>query len=92
MKYGKWVICFLVVLILPFVVRAYDYANNQNKSNVESKRKEVYELYKFYEEMFPTVEDEDEDYVSNNVCSSSSYMWPIGSDKTTKEGNNKNIV
>lgn len=74
MKYFKWYAVALLALVLPLSVKAYDYVNSKNKSGVERDRKEVYDLYKFYEEMFPTIEDDDNSNISSSSCSAFSDL------------------
>ncbi len=85
MKYGKYIVLLFIILFLPFKSSAYDYVNPENASNIAQGRQSIHQLYSLYESLFPTPEDEDEQYNEENVCDASSYMWPIGSSKATKK-------
>lgn len=85
MKYGKYIGLLFIILFLPFKSSAYDYVNPENASDIVQGRQSIHQLYSLYESLFPTPEDEDEQYNEENVCDASSYMWPIGSDKVTKK-------
>ena len=56
-------------------------------ASLESERKDVYDYKEFFDNLFPTEEEEATDYSVACSSGSSSYMWPIGSsDVTTENG------
>lgn len=56
-------------------------------ASLESERKDVYDYKEFFDDLFPSEEEESSGYTDACVSGSSSYMWPIGSsDVTTENG------
>lgn len=52
------------------------------KAEYELERDDIYDYKEFFDDLYPEEEKNNENY-NSNACSSSSYIWPVGSDKTT---------
>lgn len=76
---------FIIICVFSsFSVYAYDFVNDANSDSIYASRERIYGLKSLYEYL---VDDEDEDEIEyEEVSSSNSYWWPIGSDETTKNG------
>lgn len=56
------------------------------KAEYELEREDIYDYKEFFDDLYP-IEEENGDNYNQNACTTSSYMWPIGSDEvTTKNG------
>ena len=78
----------LMFLIFTFLIPscfAYDFVDPSNKSKVYDDRDEIYNLRTMYEEMSGKVE-EDIEIEYEDVVTSDSYWWPIGSKDSTNVG------
>lgn len=68
----------IVVLLALFLPCHMVYAS------FEVERQDIYDYKEFFDELYPSDEDEGSNY--NDACGGSqSYMWPIGSDQVTTE-------
>ena len=81
-KYIIMFLCFVnmfVVVLSP--IYAYDYVNDDNRSNVEAAKRDIYSLKYMYEELAGE-DDEDDDEIVYEPASVDAYWWPIGSTET----------
>ena len=67
-------------------VYAYELQNEENRSNVEAARRDIYSLKSTFDELAGDEDDEDEIVYDNAVIDS--YWWPIGS-KDAKKSDGK---
>lgn len=80
----KKIICSILAIsiLFPYTsIFAYDYINKSNENLVKSKKNDIYDRKKMYEELAGEKEEEDE---LNYLTTSNNLMWwPIGSKETT---------
>lgn len=67
----------ITVVFLPF---------STVNASLELERQDVYDYKEFFDDLFPSEEEDAEsNYTDSCVSGSSSYMWPIGSEQTTTQ-------
>lgn len=82
----RYFLTFILLFYLFFsCVYAYEFQNPDNKGFVLDEKREIYDLKSMYEELVGK-EDDEEEIEYEEIVTSDSYWWPIGSIETTTVG------